>query len=86
MMKIKKYLSLLAVILLLVLSSPKPSSAQCAMCRRIAETNMDNNSNKVGKGLNKGILYMMSIPYILGAAGGIIWYRNRKKIEKGKVQ
>ncbi len=78
-MKIKKYFSLLAVVILLVLAMPNDSNGQCAMCRRIAETNMDNNSNKVGKGLNKGILYMLCFPYLLGAAGGIIWYRNRKK-------
>lgn len=79
MMKIKKYISLLTVVMLLLLSIPKASLGQCAMCRRIAETNLDNNSNKVGKGLNKGILYMLCFPYLLGAAGGIIWYRNRKR-------
>jgi hypothetical protein len=86
MMKTRKYLSLLAVIILLILSSPNNSFSQCAMCKKTVESNMENGSSQVGKGLNKGILYMMSIPYLLGAAGGIIWYRNRKKIEKGKVQ
>ena len=79
MMKIKKYISVIVVFMMLLLSVPKVSDAQCAMCRRIAETNMENNSNKVGKGLNNGILYMLCFPYLLSAAGGIIWYRNRKK-------
>ncbi len=65
--------------MLLLLSTPKPAAAQCAMCKKIVETNMDSKSNKVGRGLNKGILYMLCFPYLLGATAGVIWYRNRKK-------
>lgn len=73
------------LLIMLLMTSPKASSAQCAMCKRIAETGMESKSNanpNVGKGLNKGILYMLCFPYILGGTAGIIWYRNRKKRKK----
>ncbi len=55
------------------------TSAQCAMCKRTAETNIESQHNKTaGRSLNRGILYMLSIPYLIGAVGAIAWYRNRK--------
>lgn len=66
-------------LLLLVLSTTTYQSfSQCAMCRRTAETNQTEHT-KSGQGLNKGILYLLSIPYILGGIGVFAWYRNRKK-------
>ena len=38
------------------------SFAQCSMCRKIATDGA--NSKAVGTGLNKGILYLMTIPYV----------------------
>lgn len=57
-------------------------SAQCAMCKRIAETNMENNQNNVGKSLNKGILYLLSVPYLLGGIGLFAWYSERRRKRK----
>ncbi|REJ85341.1 MAG: hypothetical protein DWQ44_10570 [Bacteroidetes bacterium] len=58
---------------------PELTQAQCAMCRRVAESNTESNSNKVGKNLNTGILYLLAIPYLLGAVGVAFWYKNRNK-------
>jgi hypothetical protein len=55
------------------------SNAQCAMCRRIAQTDKQNKTADKGRSLNNGILYLLSIPYLIGAAGAIAWYKNRKK-------
>lgn len=52
--------------------------SQCAMCRRVAETSQSED-NRSARGLNKGILYLLSIPYIMGGIGVYAWYRNRKK-------
>lgn len=49
------------------------------MCKKVAESNMENNDNKVGRSLNSGILYMMALPYIIGGVYGVVWYKNRKK-------
>lgn len=54
------------------------SYSQCSMCRRVAETGHANDSG-AGRGLNKGILYLLSIPYLLGGIGIFAWYKNKKK-------
>jgi len=58
------------------------ADAQCAMCK----TAKEKNTAGVGKGLNTGIVYLMSVPYL--AVGGLafLWYRNskREKAEKSK--
>jgi hypothetical protein len=54
-------------------------SAQCAMCRANAESNLKSGQNKIGKGLNTGILYLMSVPYLMGGVAAYIYFKNRKK-------
>jgi hypothetical protein len=57
--------------------------AQCAMCRSSVESNITNQSSKIGLGLNKGILYLLSLPYLLIASLGYLWYRN-SSVQKPK--
>lgn len=52
--------------------------AQCPMCRLSAETNLKNGGTE-GKGLNKGILYMLSLPYLLVGSLAFVWWKNRNK-------
>ena len=68
-MKIK--ISLLLLFLLLL--SPSLVEAQCAMCRAVVES---EQGGKTAEGLNNGIVYLMSIPYILLAVLGFVIYRN----------
>jgi hypothetical protein len=51
------------------------------MCKIAAESNLENGGT-AGKGLNTGILYMLSLPYLLIGLIGFIWYRNRSKDEE----
>ena len=56
--------------------------AQCAMCKTSVTSSNANNDNKLsrfGDGLNKGILYLMAIPYVLAGTVGFLWYRNNRK-------
>ena len=53
------FLSAFAALLFLFGEAP----AQCAMCKATIEAN-STNSGKYGVGLNTGILYLMSVPYI----------------------
>lgn len=53
-------------------------SAQCAMCKGAAETNLKQGGGDP-QGLNNGILYMLSLPYLLVGGIGYWWWRNRNK-------
>jgi len=79
----KKFLILLLLSAGAFLFSGESCSAQCAMCKATIEANQ-TNAGKYGVGLNTGILYLMSIPYIAAMIIGYFWYRNAKK--SGKFQ
>ncbi|HRH65395.1 MAG TPA: hypothetical protein PLU53_03785 [Bacteroidia bacterium] len=66
-------------LLFLLLFASSGAVAQCSMCRRVTETNVHDGGNKVGKKLNSGILYLLAIPYLIGAVGAFTWYKNRNK-------
>jgi len=65
---------IILILLIFVLSSTE-SFAQCSMLSAIMES---DQQYEAAKGLNRGIVYLMSIPYIL--VGLIIWkiYRTNK--------
>lgn len=65
------------VVLVFILASDV--HAQCAMCRAGAESSIKKNENKVGRGLNHGILYLMSVPYLLGGVATFLYFKHRKK-------
>ena len=54
--------------------------AQCPMCKMAAESNLQDGGT-AGRGLNKGILWMFFTPYLVVAAIGYFWYRNRPRDE-----
>jgi hypothetical protein len=56
--------------------------AQCAMCRATVESNISNGRGAVGIGLNTGILYMLSLPYIMFAIIGYFWYKQSRKNQR----
>jgi len=41
------------------------AEAQCAMCKTAAQSNLDQDPNSVARGINKGILYLMAVPYLM---------------------
>ena len=72
----KKGIYIIPIILLLMVISID-LTAQCPMCRMAAESNLEHGGS-MGIGLNKGILYMFMMPYLLVLTLGLIWYRNKK--------
>lgn len=54
----------LFTIFILVVSAYAAYS-QCAMCKAAAESDAANNPNSVAKGLNKGIMLLLGLPYIV---------------------
>lgn len=61
------------LLLLLLLMFPGAMDAQCAMCRAVVESEADG---KTAEGINNGIVYLMSIPYIL--VGALFYFIYRK--------
>ena len=55
---------------------PEILNAQCSMCRAVLES---EKGMSTAKGINDGILYLMSIPYILVFILGYMVYRTYKK-------
>lgn len=79
MKKIRFYIALFSLTLVLSLMGASVQ-AQCAMCKSSVESsNGDSKLIKFGAGLNKGILYLMVVPYILAGTVGFLWYRNSRK-------
>lgn len=70
---------LLTIFALFFIVGLSDADAQCAMCQATLESNAKTGSSQIGSTLNNGILYLMSIPYIMIAAIGYFWYRNSKK-------
>ena len=66
-----KYFILFTVLLIASLDV----SAQCSMCRLMAESSYQGGSD-IGKGLNDGIAYIMGIPYVLLLIGGYVLFKK----------
>jgi hypothetical protein len=74
----KKFLFSIGLIIIF-LSITTQLDAQCAMCKAVVESNIEGAGGKtVGKGLNDGILYLMSIPYFIIGALAYMFYKNWK--------
>ena len=58
--------------------------AQCAMCKGMAETSVQEGSLSVF-GLNMGILYMFAMPYLLIVTIGYFWWKQSKKAKQQKL-
>jgi len=74
----KKLIFTLALSFLLLgqLLTIAPAQAQCVMCKAQVEAAKAENDDYDVAGLNKGIVYMMIVPYILMGTIGYFWYRR----------
>ena len=52
-------------------------NAQCVMCKAVAEDSAEDGG--LGRGLNAGILFLMSVPYAIMAFFAWFVYRNRNE-------
>ena len=71
----------LVLVLILLLLVTVDSTAQCAMCRAVLESEETQNA---ARGINNGIVYLMAIPYILMAGLGYAIFRSRRKLREAK--
>lgn len=75
MLKMKQKILFSLVFLFFILES----NAQCAMCRAVLES---QGNQEVAKGINNGIVYLMSIPYILVGGLGFFIYWHYFRVKK----
>jgi hypothetical protein len=64
---------------LFLLAVPAISFAQCAMCRTQLENNVSNGDIGIAAGINTGILYLLSMPYLIVIVLGYFWYKTSRK-------
>jgi hypothetical protein len=69
-------------VLFLLISVTADVSAQCAMCRTTLENNYSNGDPGIAAGINTGILYLLSMPYLAVAILGYLWYKSSKNASK----
>lgn len=71
----KKNLFLLSSFLLLVGKSEL--LAQCATCKAAAETSLQNGENTIASGVNLGVLYMLSILFLIFGLFLFLMWKHR---------
>lgn len=59
--------------------------AQCAMCRTTVESTVSNGRSNIATGLNTGILYLLTAPYLLVGAIAWLWFRQSKQDQKDRI-
>jgi hypothetical protein len=70
------------LVVLLLTSTLVDVSAQCAMCRSTLENNYSNGDPGIAAGINTGILYLLSMPYLAILIIGYLWYKTSKNASK----
>ena len=61
------------------------ANAQCAMCRTTIESTISNGRSNIATGLNTGILYLLSAPYLIVAAIAFLWFRQSKQEQQDRL-
>jgi hypothetical protein len=64
--------------LIFLLANAGQLMAQCAMCRSTLENNYSNGNPGIAAGINTGILYLLSLPYLAAMIIGYLWYKSSK--------
>lgn len=77
-MKALRFWLILVCFLGMLAVNVSQAEAQCAMCTLNAENSV-KNGNTEGKGLNKGILYLLAAPYVAVAGIGFLWYKKYRR-------
>lgn len=70
--------------LAMVMIDVNATKAQCAMCTLNAEQSV-KDGNTQGKGLNKGILFLLAMPYLAVGTIGYLWYKKYRKKQAADI-
>jgi hypothetical protein len=77
----KTFLILVALVLLTQIDAV----GQCAMCRTTVESTISNGRSNIATGLNTGILYLLSAPYLIVGAIAFLWFRQSKQEQQARL-
>jgi hypothetical protein len=77
----KKFFILVALVLITQIDAV----AQCAMCRTTVESTISNGRSNIATGLNTGILYLLSAPYLIVGAIAFLWFRQSKQEQQARL-
>jgi hypothetical protein len=72
----------LTVILIVMVVSAVNAFGQCAMCRTTIENNYSNGEPGIAAGINTGILYLLSMPYLAIIVITYLWFKSSKNATK----
>lgn len=75
----------LFLLVALVLFTQIDAVAQCAMCRTTVESTISNGRSNIATGLNTGILYLLSAPYLIVGAIAFLWFRQSKQEQQARL-
>lgn len=70
------------LIIIAVVLSVSDVVAQCAMCRSTLEVNYSNGNPGIASGINTGILYLLSMPYIAVMVLAYFWFKHSRNAKK----
>jgi hypothetical protein len=73
----KKFLFI--IMLVFAASVFTPVAAQCPMCKTALESNMKDGEKPKGTGINKGILYLLAMPFLAFIGIGGAYYYNIRR-------
>jgi uncharacterized membrane protein len=80
----KKFISFLLIVSLVVIAGTVVN-AQCAMCTGQVETST-NAGSSVALGINKGVLYIFMMPYLVIGTLLYFWWRGGRKNKQAEAQ
>lgn len=72
---------IILLLLMVFVFASQELQAQCAMCTAVADEAMKQGSSQ-GAGINKAVLYMFLMPYLIVATIGFIWWRKQVKAKQ----
>jgi hypothetical protein len=72
---------IILLLLMVFVFASQELQAQCAMCTAVADEAMKQGSSQ-GAGINKAVLYMFLMPYLIVATIGFIWWRKQVKAKE----
>lgn len=81
---VQKILSVLLLAVALASAPLSDAQAQCAMCSLTAESSV-KNGNTQGDNLNKGILFLLAVPYLAAGLVGYLWYKKYRSKQQAET-